>query len=107
MACIATRARLLVLHGSLTTFRRRCGKASCRCASGDAHESPAFTYPKRTHIYARRPTVEIHGRDVQTSAAALEGEAVHPRLVREQVRRLELVPTTCPRQRRHQTCSIL
>lgn len=28
-----------LLHGSLQTNRRRCGKASCRCASGDLHES--------------------------------------------------------------------
>jgi hypothetical protein len=34
----------LVLHGTLTTFRRRCGKASCRCAGGEGHESLALTY---------------------------------------------------------------
>ena len=30
--------------GTLTTFRRRCGKPSCRCASGEPHESPALTF---------------------------------------------------------------
>jgi hypothetical protein len=33
-----------MLRGTLTTFRRRCGKPNCRCANGDAHESPALTY---------------------------------------------------------------
>ncbi|MGH9156747.1 MAG: DUF6788 family protein [Acidimicrobiales bacterium] len=47
MPCIAPRARPLVLHGTLTTFRRRCGKATCRCADGDGHESPALTYTER------------------------------------------------------------
>ena len=40
MPCIAGRARPLVLRGTLTTFRRRCGKPSCRCATGEPHESP-------------------------------------------------------------------
>jgi hypothetical protein len=33
-----------VLPGSLITLRRKCGKASCRCASGDPHETPALSY---------------------------------------------------------------
>ena len=44
MPCIASRARPLVLRGTLTTFRRRCGKPACRCATGEPHESPALTY---------------------------------------------------------------
>lgn len=32
------------LRGTLTTFRRRCGKPSCHCAIGDPHESPALAY---------------------------------------------------------------
>ena len=44
MPCIAGRARPLVLRGTLTTFRRRCGKPTCRCATGEPHESPALTY---------------------------------------------------------------
>jgi hypothetical protein len=35
---------LRMLRGALTTFRRRCGKPSCRCAGGDPHESPALTF---------------------------------------------------------------
>jgi hypothetical protein len=44
MACISTRSRPLLLRGSLVTFRRRCGKPTCHCASGEGHESPALTY---------------------------------------------------------------
>jgi len=32
------------LRGTLTTFRRRCGKASCHCATGEPHASPALAY---------------------------------------------------------------
>lgn len=34
----------LLLKGSLFTFRRRCGKPTCWCASGEGHESPALSY---------------------------------------------------------------
>src|SRR5450631_3352121 len=30
----------LLLRGSLTTFRRRCGKPTCRCAAGRAATEP-------------------------------------------------------------------
>lgn len=33
-----------VLPGSLITLRRKCGKAACRCATGEPHESPALSY---------------------------------------------------------------
>jgi hypothetical protein len=32
----------LVLSGSLVTQSRRCGKAGCRCATGDAHGPYAY-----------------------------------------------------------------
>src|SRR5664279_5310067 len=50
MPCIAQRNRPLLLQGTLTTFRRRCGKPTCRCAAGEPHESPAlrFTEDGRT-----------------------------------------------------------
>jgi threonine dehydratase len=67
MCCIAPRTRLLVLHGSLITFRRRCGKASCRCATGEAHESPAFTYTNA----GRTKTVTLSDAEVVEVAAAL------------------------------------
>ncbi len=57
MSCIAQRTRPLLLQGSLTTFRRRCGKPACRCAGGDPHESPAlrFTEDGRTKTLTLSP----------------------------------------------------
>jgi len=67
MPCIAIRARPLLLHGSLITFRRRCGKASCRCATGDAHESPALTFTEG----GRTKTMTLKTSEVPEVAAAL------------------------------------
>jgi hypothetical protein len=67
MPCIAPRARPLVLHGTLTTFRRRCGKASCRCAGGEGHESPALTYTEA----GRTKTLTLSAAEVAEVAAAL------------------------------------
>jgi hypothetical protein len=34
-----------VVRGSVVTHRRRCGKANCRCADGDAlHETTVLSY---------------------------------------------------------------
>ena len=46
-----------VLPGSLITLRRKCGKASCRCAAGDPHETPALSYSVagRTKMLTLRP----------------------------------------------------
>ena len=44
MPCIAQRTRPLLLEGTLTTFRRRCAKPTCRCATGEPHESPALRF---------------------------------------------------------------
>jgi hypothetical protein len=57
-----------VLRGTLTTFRRRCGKPSCRCAAGDGHESPALTYTQG----GRTRTVTLSGAEVAEVTAALE-----------------------------------
>ena len=67
MPCIAPRSRALVVHGTLTTFRRRCGKATCRCASGDAHESPALTYTEG----GRTKTMTLEAAEVAEVAAAV------------------------------------
>ncbi len=66
MSCIAQRTRPLLLQGTLTTFRRRCGKAGCRCADGDPHESPAlrFTEDGRTKTLTLSP-----GEVAQVTAA--------------------------------------
>ncbi len=67
MPCIGPRPRPLVLRGSLSMFRRRCGKASCRCASGEAHESPALTYTEG----GRTKTLTLRATEVAEVAAAL------------------------------------
>lgn len=57
----------LVLRGALFTLRRKCGKASCHCASGDAHESPALAYPAG----GRTKTMTLGAHDVAAVRAAL------------------------------------
>lgn len=57
-----------MVRGTLTTFRRRCGKPSCRCASGEPHASPALMYRdgRKTRI------VTLSGQDAAAVAAALD-----------------------------------
>jgi hypothetical protein len=57
-----------LLRGVLFTLRRKCGKPSCRCASGDAHESPALAYPAG----GRTKTMTLAEADVPRVRAALE-----------------------------------
>ena len=66
MSCIAQRIRPLLLQGTLSTFRRRCGKPGCRCADRDPHESPAlrFTEDGRTKTLTLSP-----GEVAQVTAA--------------------------------------
>lgn len=57
-----------LLRGSLVTLRRKCGKASCRCADGEQlHTNPALSYSDggRTRIVALREA------DLATVSAAL------------------------------------
>lgn len=63
----------LVLRGTLTTFRRRCGKPSCRCATGEPHASPALTFYEdgRTRTMTLRPD-EV---DEVTAAVARHDDA--------------------------------
>jgi hypothetical protein len=67
MVPIAGRSEPLVLRGTLTTFRRRCGKPNCRCASGDPHESPALTFRED----GRTKTVTLTDADISEVEAAL------------------------------------
>lgn len=67
MPCIATRSRPWVLRGTLTTFRRRCGKAACRCATGEPHESPALTFTEG----GRTTTITLRAAEVSEVQAAL------------------------------------
>ncbi len=57
----------LVLRGSLFTFRRRCGKPNCRCASGEPHESPALSYVAD----GKAKTLTLTGADLVEVRAAL------------------------------------
>ncbi len=56
-----------LLRGALFTLRRRCGKATCHCAQGDPHESPALAYPAA----GRTKTLTLTQADVPEVAAAL------------------------------------
>lgn len=68
MCCIAQRSRPWMLRGTLTTFRRRCGKPTCRCATGQAHESPAVTVTES----GRTKTITLAAGQVAEVAAAIE-----------------------------------
>jgi hypothetical protein len=57
-----------LLRGVLFTLRRKCGKSSCRCATGEAHESPALAYPSG----GRTKTMTLTEQDVPRVSAALE-----------------------------------
>lgn len=56
-----------LLRGTLITFRRRCGKPTCHCASGEPHESPALTYTEN----GRTKTLTLAEADVAEVEAAL------------------------------------
>lgn len=57
-----------LLRGTLTTFTRRCGKPSCRCARGEPHASPALRYTDA----GRTRTVTLSQGEVAEVAAAVE-----------------------------------
>jgi hypothetical protein len=63
MSARSRRSEGTVLRGTLTTFRRRCGKPTCRCATGEPHESPALTYTEggrtKTLTLADAEVVEV------------------------------------------------
>lgn len=69
MPCIAARSRPFLLRGTLTTFRRRCGTPTCRCAAGELHESPALTFTEA----GRTKTLTLSADEVAEVAAALAG----------------------------------
>ena len=64
-----------LLRGVLFTLRRKCGKPNCRCASGEAHESPALATGGRTK------TMTLTEQDVPRVSVALE----RYRLAREEL----------------------
>lgn len=57
-----------LVRGTLFTLRRKCGKANCRCATGDAHESPALAYPEG----GLTKTLSLTHADLDQVRAALE-----------------------------------
>jgi hypothetical protein len=67
MPAIARRPQPLVLRGTLTTFRRRCGKPTCRCATGEPHQSPALAYTEG----GRTKTLTLTDAEVAEVAVAL------------------------------------
>jgi hypothetical protein len=56
-----------MLRGSLFTFRRRCGKPNCWCASGEGHDSPALSYIQA----GRTKTLTLTGADLSEVRAGL------------------------------------
>jgi hypothetical protein len=56
-----------LLRGALFTLRRKCGKPTCRCATGDPHETPALAYP----VGGRTKTITLARADLETVRAAL------------------------------------
>lgn len=67
MRCIPNRSRPWVLRGTLTTFRRRCGKPGCRCVDGEPHESPALVVRED----GRTKTITLSAGEVDEVAAAV------------------------------------
>lgn len=56
-----------MLRGTLFVLRRKCGKPTCRCATGEPHETPALAYPSR----GRTNTITLAHADVAAVRAAL------------------------------------
>ena len=67
MQVLTRRDRPRVLPGSLITLRRKCGKASCRCATGVPHETPALSYS----VAGRTKMLTLTAEEVPAVAAAV------------------------------------
>jgi len=57
----------MMLRGTLFTLSRRCGKPTCRCATGEPHESPALAYPEG----GRTKTLTLTNANLEEVRAAL------------------------------------
>ena len=68
MSVIARRNDPPMLHGTLSTFRRRCGKQACHCADGALHESPALLYREG----GRTKTLTLSQSELAWVQAAIE-----------------------------------
>lgn len=67
MTCIVNPSEPWMLPGTVGTFRRRCGKGTCRCAAGEPHESPALVFTEG----GRTKTVTLSGAEVAEVEAAV------------------------------------
>jgi len=67
MTALARRDRPRVLPGSLITLRRKCGKPTCRCATGSPHETPALSYS----VGGRTKMLTLSAEEVPAVAAAV------------------------------------
>jgi hypothetical protein len=66
-----------LLRGKLFVLRRRCGKPTCHCASGEAHETPALAYP----VAGRTNTVTLaHANLAEVRASLARYEAARAEL---------------------------
>src|SRR5580658_1471893 len=63
-----TTADTQLLRGALFVLRRKCGKPTCRCATGEPHETPALAYP----VGGRTKTITLTYADLSAVRAALE-----------------------------------
>jgi hypothetical protein len=59
--------RTKLLRGKLFVLRRKCGKPTCRCATGEPHETPALAYP----VAGRTNTITLARADLAEVRAAL------------------------------------
>ncbi len=46
----------LLLRGVLYTLRRKCGKPTCHCTTGDLHEGSSQDKPERCYRASQAPT---------------------------------------------------
>ena len=67
MAKRRDRDEIELLRGVLFTLRRKCGKPTCRCATGEPHETPALAYPSG----GRTKTITLTHADVAAVRTAL------------------------------------
>lgn len=56
-----------LLRGTLFVLRRKCGKPTCRCATGEPHQTPALAYPSG----GRTQTLTLTHADIAAVRAAL------------------------------------
>jgi hypothetical protein len=61
------RREIELLRGTLFVLRRKCGKPTCRCATGEPHETPALAYPAG----GRTNTITLTHADLAAVRAAL------------------------------------